>query len=121
MRVCLDIDDTVTYAPEFFAFLTEALPEAEVIVVSFRTEREHACRTLEEHRVRFDRLILSNDPEHGQRMGQSLVEWKASVVNDLAPDWFFEDMPEVVCRIQADIKVFMPCDDVIRSWLAEAT
>jgi hypothetical protein len=121
MHVCLDIDDTITYAPELFTLLVSALPDARVTVVTFRTEVESARQTLRDHGIRFDQLILSNDPEHGRRHDQTLSEWKADLVNRLAPDWFFEDMPEVVCRVEPTIKVFMPCDDVIRGWLGDMT
>ena len=57
----------------------------------------------------------------GVRPGQSLADWKANVVNQLQPDWFFEGMPEVVCQIAPHIKVFMPCDELIRGWLGEVS
>ena len=120
MHICLDIDDTITYAPTFFAALVTAIPDAEITVVTFRKEHIAAKQTLVEHGIRFDRLIVSADRERGLQSGQSLVDWKVSVVNDLSPDWFFEDMPEIVSRIHPDVKVFMPCDDFIRSWLREA-
>ena len=120
MHICLDIDDTITYAPGLFAALLTALPDAEVSVVTFRKRTSDALETLRECGIRCDRLIVSTDPERGQVDGQNLAEWKASVVNELAPDWFFEDMPEVVSRIRSEVTVFMPCDEVIRQWLADA-
>ena len=121
VHIAIDIDDTITYAPELFSLLVGSLREAEIIIVSFRTDRENALLALREHEIRWDRVILANDPEHGAREGQTLVDWKVGVVNQLSPAWFFEDMPEVVSRIKPHIKVFMPCDEVIREFLREAT
>lgn len=119
--ICIDIDDTITYAPNLFALITHSLTEATIIIVSFRTDHEAAVATLVEHEIRYNKLILSNDPEWGKRSEQSLDDWKSETVNRIAPDWFFEDMPEVVSKIDSDIKVFMPCDQLIRDWLREAT
>ena len=120
MHVCLDIDDTITYAPDLFVVLVSALPDARITVVTFRTDLEAARKTLQDYGIRYDDLILSNDPDRGRRPEQSLSEWKAALVNQLAPDWFFEDMPEVVSLVQPTIKVFMPCDEVIRDWLRDS-
>lgn len=120
MRLCIDIDDTITYIPQLFRLLSQQL-DAEIIIVSFRTDQEEAIRVLRELEVRWDQVLLSNDPTWGMREHQTLVEWKAWLVNQLEPDWFFEDMPEVVCRIRPNIKVLMPCDEIIRDWLGTAT
>ncbi|MCA9179703.1 MAG: hypothetical protein KDB14_34845 [Planctomycetales bacterium] len=119
MHICLDIDDTITYAPELFSLLA-ALADATITVVTFRTDADGARATLAESGVRFDRLITSSDPDCGKRHGQGLAQWKAAVVNHLQPDWFFEDMPEVVALIHPTIKVFMPVDELMRSWVGKA-
>ena len=119
MHICLDIDDTITYAPEFFVQLVARFPEAEVSIVTFRGELEETRSYLDSLPIRFDRLIVSTDSELGKSEEQTLPEWKAGVVNDLKPDLFFEDMPEVVTLIDRSIFVFMPCDDLIRDWIAD--
>ena len=68
--------------------------------------------------MRYDELILASDRERGRRREESLHTWKAALVNQLKPDIFFEDMPEVVSLIEPGILVFMPCDEVIRSWIS---
>ena len=42
MKVALDIDDTITRCPDFFAFLSKALKDAghHVYVVSYRADRD---------------------------------------------------------------------------------
>lgn len=121
MHICLDIDDTITYAPKLFTLILAAAADARVTVVTFRADEEGAKKTLVEHAIRFDQLIVSTDPQFGKTPQQSLAEWKADVVNRLMPDWFFEDMPEVIARVHPEIKVFMPCDEVMRQWMSDVT
>ena len=120
MHICLDIDDTITYAPEFFASLCDCFSEAAITIVTFRFDRESTEKYLQSVNVRYDRLIVSSDETYGKQTGQSLHQWKADLVNQLKPDLFFEDMPEVVSLIDPAIKVFMPCDEVIRGWIHSA-
>lgn len=119
MHICLDIDDTITYAPEFFARLVSRFAEARVTIVTFRTDRDETIKYLASAEVRYDQLVLSSDPVHGKTDDQSLQAWKAEFVNQLKPDIFFEDMPEVVALVDSSVLVFMPCDDVIRDWIRE--
>ena len=117
MHICLDIDDTITYVPKLFQALTSALPESKITVVTFRSDQSTALKTLSDLEIRFDRLIVSSDESCGKRVTETLAQWKARVVNDLQPDWFFEDMPVVVSLIDPDIAVLMPCDELMRDWL----
>ena len=116
-HICLDIDDTITYAPTFFLQLVASYPEAQVTVVTFRSDYDATKEYLDSICIRFDRLIVSTDETDGKKEGESLHEWKANYVNRIKPDIFFEDMPEVVGLIDPDIAVFMPCDSVIRDWI----
>lgn len=117
MLICLDIDDTITYAPEFFSRITHCFVEARIVIVSYRQDYDAAAQLLRDLNVRFDQLVVSTDATLGKRPDQPLHEWKASLVNGLRPQLFFEDMPEVVARIDDTICVMMPCDSTIRSWL----
>ncbi|RMF42696.1 MAG: hypothetical protein D6753_06875 [Planctomycetota bacterium] len=117
MHICLDVDDTITYAPGFFAELCNRFAHARITIVTMRTDLADTKEYLDSVGVRYDRVVVSTDPEHGKSADQSLHQWKANLVNDLRPDIFFEDMPEVVALIDRAIIVFMPCDDVIRDWI----
>ncbi len=119
MHFCIDIDDTITYAPEFFVALSKNLVTAKITIVTFRTDREKSEQYLREIGMRYDDLVLSSDENQGKRDGQTLAEWKADFVNTLMPDIFFEDMPEVVKLIRREIVAFMPCDDIIREWIGK--
>ena len=119
MHICIDIDDTITYCPELFAKLCAAFEGARISIVTFRTDRESTVEYLDTISIRYDELIMSSDATHGKTEQQTLAQWKAGFVNSIQPDLFFEDMPEVVALIDPGIHVFMPCDDVIRSWIRE--
>ena len=117
MHICLDVDDTITYAPQFFADLCVRFAEAQITIVTFRSDLARTTDYLDSAGIRYDRVIVSTDPEHGKQASESLHEWKARFVNRLRPDVFFEDMPEVVSLIDPSILVFMPCDEIIRDWI----
>ena len=119
MHICLDIDDTITYEPIFFAMLTQAFTTAKITIVTFRTDFDAAMHLLNELGIRYDKLVVSTDDAEGQTDGESLHVWKSRLINRLKPDIFFEDMPEVVALIDDGIAVFQPCDKLIRSWMRE--
>lgn len=118
MHIALDIDQTITHAPAFFAALTHALRDATVTVVTVRDRTDGAEETLREHGIRYDRLVLSDDPQLGRTGDLEYDEWKANVIAHLRPDVFFDDSPEIVHRIAPPTAVFMCCDDVMRDWIA---
>ena len=65
MHIALDIDQTITHAPAFFSTLTHALADATVTIVTVRDRTDGAEETLRARNIRYDRLILSDDPELG--------------------------------------------------------
>lgn len=117
LHIALDIDDTITAAPAFFALLTHALPAARVSVLSFRDDEPEARRLLAELGIRYDDLVLICDPMRGNCDGLPWEEWKAGAIAALGADVVFEDMPEVVQLIRPPTKVFMCCDESMREWL----
>ncbi len=117
MHICLDIDDTITYLPDFFVKICESFSHARITIVTFRTEFESTSKYLNGIGIRYDQLIVSTDVANGKKLDETLHEWKARCVNQLQPEIFFEDMPEVVSLIDDKIAVFMPCDQIIRSWI----
>lgn len=118
MHICLDVDDTITYAPEFFVGLCRRFDGARITIVTFRSDEPETKAYLDGIGLRYDRVIVSTDSEHGRRESESPHEWKAALVNRLRPDIFFEDMPQVVSLIHPSILVFMPCDDFVREWIS---
>ncbi len=118
MHICLDVDDTITYAPGFFAGLCDRFASARITIVTFRSDLAKTKDYLDSVGVRYDQVVVSTDEQHGKSKPESLHEWKANLVNRLRPDIFFEDMPEVVALIDPQILVFMPCDGIIREWIS---
>lgn len=118
MHICLDVDDTITYAPGFFAGLCDRFASARITIVTFRSDLAKTKDYLDSVGVRYDQVVVSTDEQHGKSKSESLHEWKANFVNRLRPDIFFEDMPEVVALIDPKILVFMPCDGIIREWIS---
>jgi len=117
MHIAIDIDGTITEAPEFFAFLT-SLSDLRITIVSFRDDEPEARRLLTELGIRFDQLVLINDPVHGNLGAVAWEQWKADAVAKLGVQIFFEDMPEVIKLVQPPTKTFMVCDQMMRDWLA---
>ena len=76
MHIAIDIDDTITHAPAFFAALTHAFADAMVSIVTVRDRTDGAAETLRELGIRYDRLILSDDPDLGRSGGLEYDEWK---------------------------------------------
>ncbi len=120
MHIAIDIDQTITHAPEFFSALTSALTGATITIVTVRDSTDGAEETLRLHNICYDRLILSDDPQLGRTGDTEYDEWKADVITHLKPDIFFDDSPEIVHRIQPPTRVFMCCDEVMQGWLAKS-
>jgi hypothetical protein len=77
MLIALDIDQTITHAPAFFSAVTHALAGATVTIVTVRDGTDGAEETLREYDIRYDRLILSDDPDLGRTGDLEYDEWKA--------------------------------------------
>jgi hypothetical protein len=116
MRIGLDIDDTITRCPEFFALLSQAFAAAGhvIYIISFRAGREATAADLEGWGITYHHLILPSDEDLG---GDGFYEWKARVCRDCGIDLFFEDMPEVLNRLDDSTIGIMPVDP----WLGEVT
>jgi hypothetical protein len=107
--VAIDIDDTITRHPEFFAFLTRSLVEAghEVLIVTFRIDRENAELELREWGISYTELLTpSPDPESEE----GTDKWKAQLCATRCVDVFFEESPEVLRLLGPTVLGLMPVD-----------
>ena len=109
MIVGLDIDDTITRCPEFFSLLTRALIEAdhEVIIITFRQDRDARQADLEQWDVSYSELLtstLDDCLEHG------VNEWKAIMCRRYGVEIFFEDDPQVIEHVDASTICMMPVE-----------
>ncbi len=124
MIVQIDIDHTITAAPEFFAWLTKALREDghRILIVSSRTTSPENLRfsaqELRAFGIVFDELHLSPevtelDPHRlppGLHPAHRLYVYKLLVAQDHGADYLFDD-----CGITAELfQRYLPTVTVFR-------
>lgn len=107
MHVVLDIDETITASPAFFAFLARALRREghRVTVVSLRRCREGADRTLSELAIEHDALETLPMDHAG-----CVVDWKVERIHALRPDVVVDDLPAIANRVGEGVFVLVPRD-----------
>jgi hypothetical protein len=110
MVIGIDIDDTITRHPGFFAFLTEALIAAghRVVIITFREDRERTAAALEAWGVQWTELVtsdLSSQLEHG------VDEWKGVMCREHGVEVLFEDDPDVLMHVDPAITRCMVLGD----------
>ncbi|MBL8990935.1 MAG: HAD family hydrolase [Phycisphaerae bacterium] len=108
MVIGLDLDDTITRHPAFFACIASALRAAghRVLVVTHREDPNDALRTLNDLGVAHDAVIC---PRPGDRARHGLA-WKAAVCREQGVSVMFEDCPETVRNIGPETVCFVPFD-----------
>lgn len=121
MNFRIDIDDTITRCPAFFAFTSKALRSAghKVYILSYREDRGFAEEDLAEYGIEYDELVLPADEDirgvPWQEWKGAAARWKAETCRQHGIDIFFEDMPEVVNALDSTVTVFMPVDPALGS------
>lgn len=107
MNVALDIDDTITRHPEFFAFLSKVLRDGghKVFIITFRHDEPDTRKDLKSMGITFDKLVVASGEEL-ERVG--FCEWKGNVCKELDVDIMFEDMVGVAKRIPDSVLTFIP-------------
>ena len=107
MKVGIDLDETITAAPEFFSLLTHALCVAghEVHVITYREaeSRNQTEAELAELGIRYSLLHLPPANKDG-------AVWKAELVKTLGIEIIFDDSPEVLAEMPSSVKRFWLCD-----------
>lgn len=106
MVIGLDIDDTITRHPVFFAFLSRALIDAghQVVIITFRACRESADADLRAWGVACSQLVLGTPDEV---MAAGVDQWKSSVCERLGVEVFFDDDPTVLRHVDPRVACFM--------------
>ncbi len=112
MRIAIDIDDTITRCPAFFSLVSRSVLAAghEVIILTYREDREQTESDLDEWGIAYDELVMASSIEL-DRTG--FFEWKPKVCRDRRIDILFEDMPEVINGLDESTVAFMPVDRTI--------
>ncbi|TVQ33604.1 MAG: hypothetical protein EA376_01740 [Phycisphaeraceae bacterium] len=111
MVIGLDIDDTITRHPAFFAFLSKALIKAghKVVIITFRVDREMTEADLLEWGIAYSELVLGATDDV---LSSGVDEWKASVCEKHGVEVFFEDDPHVLSHVNTAVTCFMAIDHV---------
>lgn len=121
MNIGVDLDDTISELPEFFAIVSQALRRHghKVYIVSYRSAAsfDESRREVAAWGIEHDGLF---HPVDGERIGA----FKSRIASELDLDVFFDDMPEALAEMPPKVKRFWLCDpefydlqDVIRSLL----
>lgn len=91
----IDLDGCVDEAPGFFNILSHVWP-GDVIVVTFRNDRDKAVVDLEKHGIRFTDVVLV-----------SSFDAKAEVIAERQIAFYIDDQPEMLKNISAKTAVML--------------
>jgi len=107
MNIGIDIDGTITAAPEFFAVLTRAFRQAghKVYIVTYRQPL-----AVQSTRDELARWGIEYDDMHLCGNAEDMGQWKAKIAGLLDLDVMFDDMPAALCRMGPSVTRFWLCD-----------
>ena len=91
----IDLDGCVDEAPGFFHILTTVW-QGDVLVITFRSDREKAIADLEKYRIRFTDVVLVNS-----------FDQKAEVIAERQVSFYIDDQPEMLKNIPAHVAVML--------------
>ena len=91
----IDLDGCVDECPVFFQTLTAVWP-GDVVVITYRQDREKTVQDLKRFGIRYTRLELVNS-----------LEAKAGVIRDLGILTYFDDQPETLRDILPNVNVML--------------
>lgn len=91
----IDLDGCVDESPRFFGILSQVWP-GDVIVVTYRSDRDKAIADLENHGIKFTYVVLV-----------SSFDAKAEVIKEWGINVYIDDQPEMLKNIPPDVSVMM--------------
>lgn len=91
----IDLDGCVDEAPGFYYILSTVWP-GDVLVITFRSDREKAVADLEKYRIRFTDIVLVNS-----------FDQKAEVIAERQISFYIDDQPEMLKNIPAKTAVML--------------
>ena len=91
----IDLDGCVDEAPGFFHILSTVWP-GDVLVITFRSDRERAIADLEKHRIRYTDVVLVNS-----------FDQKAEIIAERQISYYIDDQPEMLKNISAKTAVML--------------
>lgn len=107
MRIGIDLDDTISEIPAFFAVVTTALigQGHQVHILTFRDPD-----LLEDTRAELATLGISYTAIHVPGDNRSAAEWKRSIVTEARIDLMIDDSPEVLAAMPPGVHRVWLCD-----------
>ena len=91
----IDLDGCIDECPVFFRTLTAVWP-GDVVVITFRQDREKAVQDLRRFGIRHTKLVLVKS-----------LEAKAEVISDLGISTYFDDQPQTLRDILPNVNVML--------------
>lgn len=91
----IDLDGCVDELPVFFNILSHVWP-GDVVVITFRNDREKAVADLEKHGIRFTEIVLVNN-----------FEAKAGVIVEKGISFYIDDQPEMLKNVPPNVGVLL--------------
>jgi uncharacterized HAD superfamily protein len=91
----LDLDGTITDAPEFFSAWTKSWP-GRVIIITYRNDREKTILDLERLNIRYDELVLVDR-----------MDGKAAVIAEHGVTTYVDDQPEMLKNVPNGVNVML--------------
>jgi hypothetical protein len=91
----IDLDGCVDESPTFFNILTHVWP-GDVVVITFRSDRDKAVAGLEKHGIRFTDVVLV-----------SSFAAKAEVIAERGISFYIDDQPEMLKNVAANVGVML--------------
>lgn len=94
-KLGIDLDGCVDESPTFFNILPHVWP-GDVIVITFRRDRDKAISDLEKYRIRYTDVVLV-----------SRFDAKAEVIAERGISYSIDDQPEMLKHIPANVGVML--------------
>lgn len=91
----IDLDGCVDESPMFFNILSHVWP-GDVIVVTFRNDRQKAVADLEKHSIRFTEVVLVDS-----------FDAKADVIQEKGVSFYIDDQPEMLKNVPSGVGVLL--------------
>lgn len=109
MTIGIDIDGTITRCPAFFALISHALIAAghRVVIVTFREDRESAAADLGGWGVAYSELVTWS---FAGNAGLDMFAWKGAVCAERGIEILFDDDPQVLSALPANVVSMMVVD-----------
>lgn len=105
MIIGIDIEGTITTAPDFFAWLTAALLRDghKVFIITMRTHHEDTALELEQLGIRCTELIT---PDESVFERPDADRWKGEVCSHLGIEVMFDDSMDILRHLPRFTKAF---------------